>query len=606
MSNKVILTGNEAISRGFYEGGGMLASSYPGSPTVQILDSLKQYNEIYSDWGTNEKVAMELAMGASIAGARSMVSMKHVGINIASDPFMTFTQTKTNGGFLLVVGDDPGLSSSQNEQDSRVWGKYANIPILDPATPEESKLFTKLGLAISEAFNTPVLIRLTSRLCHSRGVVELGEREESIPEGFTPDQSRYCMLPPNSNAQQYFMKERMEKLQAFNETFQHNVLEEGKGKNFLIITSGLVYESLKELQLEDISILKLGMIWPLPIAKIKGLSKDYKNIIVLEEMLPFMEEELKINGILAKGKEFFSFTGELTIEDVKRGLQKAGVLVNSKEDNSDENKHIVEKEPIIIRTPMLCSGCPHRPIFHILKANNATVIGDIGCYSLGIYEPFEVHKTNISMGASLGMALGVATVHSKINKSKPIVATIGDGTFFHSGMTGFLQLAKTTENITVIVMDNRTTAMTGGQTTPTTGDYFKDETIYHANIPDILKSFGIKDITVVDQFNYKETKEVINGAMKREGLSVVVTTRPCALNFKIKKPHFYVDPDVCISCRNCIRTNCPPISMKMYPGKEKKNSYINPDMCVGCSVCSQVCPVGAIKSSNIIDKKEVK
>lgn len=606
MSNKVILTGNEAISRGFYEGGGMLASSYPGSPTVQILDSLKQYNEIYSDWGTNEKVAMEIAMGGSIAGARSMVSMKHVGINIASDPFMTFTQTKTNGGFLLVVGDDPGLSSSQNEQDSRVWGKYANIPILDPATPEESKLFTKLGLAISEEFNTPVLIRLTSRLCHSRGVVELGEREESNPEGFIPDQSRYCMLPPNSNAQQYFMKERMEKLQAFNEAFESNVLEEGKSKDFLVVTSGLVYESLKELELEDISILKLGMIWPLPIAKIKGLSKDYKNIIVLEEMLPFMEEELKINGILAKGKEFFSFTGELTIEDVKRGLQKAGVLVNSKEDNSDENKHIVEKEPIIIRTPMLCSGCPHRPIFHILKANNATVIGDIGCYSLGIYEPFEVHKTNISMGASLGMALGVATVHSKINKGKPIVATIGDGTFFHSGMTGFLQLAKTTENITVIVMDNRTTAMTGGQTTPTTGDYFKDETIYHANIPDILKSFGIKDITVVDQFNYKETKEVINGAMKREGLSVVVTTRPCALNFKIKKPHFYVDPDVCISCRNCIRTNCPPISMKMYPGKEKKNSYINPDMCVGCSVCSQVCPVGAIKSSNIIDKKEVK
>lgn len=606
MSNKVILTGNEAISRGFFEGGGMLASSYPGSPTVQILDSLKQYNEIYSEWGTNEKVAMEIAMGGSIAGARSMVSMKHVGVNIASDPFMTFTQIKTNGGFLLVVGDDPGLSSSQNEQDSRVWGKYANIPILDPASPEESKLFAKLGLGLSEEFNTPVLIRLTSRLCHSRGVVELGEREESIPEGFTPDQSRYCMLPPNSNAQQYFMKERMEKLQAFNETFQYNVLEEGKGKDFLVITSGLVYESLKELELEDIGVLKLGMIWPLPIEKIKSLSKEYKNIIVLEEMLPFMEEELKINGICAKGKEFFSFTGELTIEDVKRGLQKAGISVKSTESQSDENNQIVENEAVIIRTPMLCSGCPHRPIFHILKANNATVIGDIGCYSLGIYEPFEVHKTNISMGASLGMALGIATVHSKINKGKPIVATIGDGTFFHSGMTGFLQLAKTTENLTVIVMDNRTTAMTGGQTTPTTGEYFKDETIYHANIPDILKSFGIKDITVVDQFNYKETKEVINGAMKREGLSVVVTTRPCALNFKIKKPHFYVDPDVCISCRNCIRTNCPPISMKMYKGKEKKNSYINPDMCVGCSVCSQVCPVGAIKNSNNSGEKEVK
>jgi indolepyruvate ferredoxin oxidoreductase alpha subunit len=356
LSNKIILTGNEAISRGFFEGGGMIASSYPGSPTVQILDSLKQYKEIYSDWGTNEKVAMEIAMGGSMAGGRSMVSMKHVGVNIASDPFMTFTQIKTKGGFLLVVGDDPGLSSSQNEQDSRVWGKYANIPILDPASPQEAKLFAKVGLTLSEEFNTPVLIRLTSRLCHSRGIVELAEREESTPDGFTADQARYCMLPPNSNAQQHFMKQRMEKLQAFNETFEYNVLEEGTAKEFLIITSGLVYESLKELELEDISILKLGMIWPLPIEKIKKLSTDYKNIIVLEEMLPFMEEELKINGISAKGKEYFSFTGELTIEDLKIGLKKVGVIVNSKEVESDENKLAIENEAVIIRTPMLCSG----------------------------------------------------------------------------------------------------------------------------------------------------------------------------------------------------------------------------------------------------------
>jgi indolepyruvate ferredoxin oxidoreductase alpha subunit len=598
LSNK-ILTGNEAISRGFWEGGGMIATSYPGSPTVQILDSLKQYEEIYSDWGTNEKVAMEIAMGASIAGARTMVSMKHVGINIASDPFMTFTQTKTKGGLILVVGDDPGLSSSQNEQDSRFWGKFANIPILDPSSPQEAKDFAIEGLRLSEKFNTPVLIRIMSKLCHSRAAVELGAREEFIPEGFVPEQGRYSMLPPYSNVQQYFMKERMEKLQIFNEEYEYNYLEEGKGKEFLIITSGLIYESIKELELENIGVLKLGMIWPLPIEKIKKLSKEYTNIVVLEELLPFMEEELKVNGITTKGKEYFSFTGSLTIEDVKRGLKKAGILIDYTDLESPQ------KEEIITRTPMLCSGCPHRPIFHILKANNATVIGDIGCYSLGINEPFEVHKTNISMGASLGMALGVATVHSKIKIERPIVATIGDGTFFHSGMTGFIQLAKTTKNITVIVMDNRTTAMTGGQNTPTTGEYFKEELGYHASIPDILKSFGISDITVVDQFKYKETKEVIHNAMKRPGLSVIVTTRPCALNFKIKSPHFYVDEDLCISCKNCIRTNCPPISMKMYPGKKKKNSYINPDMCVGCSVCSQVCPVSAIKCSAENKQKEV-
>ena len=599
MISKKILTGNEAISRGFFEGGGMIATSYPGSPTVQILDSLKQYKDIYSDWGTNEKVSMEIAMGGSIAGARSMVSMKHVGVNIASDPFMTFTQTKTKGGLILVVGDDPGLSSSQNEQDSRFWGKFANIPILDPSSPQEAKDFAMVGLKISEKFNTPVLIRMMSRLCHSRAAVELGDREELIPEGFVPEQGRYSMLPPYSNAQQYFMKERMENLQIYSEECEYNYLEEGKGKEFLIVTSGLIYESLKELELENISILKLGMIWPLPIEKIKKLSKEYNNIIVLEELMPFIEEELKINGIFAKGKEYFSFTGVLSIDDIKRGLKKSGILIDFTEIKAPQN------EEIITRTPMLCSGCPHRPIFHILKANNATVIGDIGCYSLAIHEPFEVHKTNISMGASLGMALGVATVHSKINKAKPIVATIGDGTFFHSGMTGFIQLAKTTENITVIIMDNRTTAMTGGQNTPSTGEYFKEELGYHASIPVILKSFGIVDITVVDQFKYKETKEIINNAMKRQGLSVVVTTRPCALNFKIKNPHFYVDENICISCKSCIRTNCPPISMKMYPEKAKKNSYINPDMCVGCSVCSDVCPVGAIKCSTENELKGV-
>jgi len=591
LNNKTLLTGNEAVARGFWEAGGIIATSYPGSPTVQILDSLKQYKEIYSQWGINEKVALEIAIGGSFAGARSMVSMKHVGINIASDPLMTFTEIKTKGGFLLVVGDDPGLSSSQNEQDSRFWGKFANIPILDPANSQDVKDYVIESLRISEEFNTPVILRLTSRLCHCRAVVELGERQEHEIEGFVEDQARYCMLPPYSNKQQFFMKERMEKLQEYNESYNLNILEKGSNNDALIITSSLSYENLKELD-TNISILKLAMIWPLPIEKIKTLSKEYKKIIVIEESLPFIEDALKSNGIKVEGKEHFSFTGELTIEAIRNGLVDAAVL-----------KPILNKEPVAAdntlasRTPMLCSGCPHRPLFHILKLIKATVFGDIGCYSLGILEPFEVHKTNISMGASLGIALGVAKVHAKIGNSKPIVATIGDGTFFHSGMTGFLQLSNVDENITVIVMDNRTTAMTGGQVTPTTGNYIKENGLHSVQIPSILNSLGIKDVTEVDQFKYKETKEAIQAAMKREGLSVIVATRPCALNFKIKKPHYYVDETICISCRSCIKTNCPPISMMLYPGKEKKNSYINPDMCVGCSVCSQVCPVGAIKLS---------
>jgi indolepyruvate ferredoxin oxidoreductase alpha subunit len=592
---KAVLTGNEAVSRGFWEGGGVIASSYPGSPTVDILESLKKYPDIDSDWGTNEKVAFEIAMGASFAGARALVSMKHVGINIASDPFMTFTQIKTKGGFLLVVGDDPGLTSSQNEQDSRFWGKFANIPVLDPATPQEVKDYTIRALTISEQFNTPVLLRLTSRLCHCRGIVSLNERTEFKPTGFEEDQARYCMLPPYANEAQYFMKDRIEKLGSFNNDFELNTLEEKENTNTLIITSGIPYEVLKELN-PKASILKLAMIWPLPIEKIRGLAARYEKVIVLEELMPFMEDTLKAEGINVIGKILFPFTGELTVETISKGLAAHGLMEKSLDHNNTLLTEDIEKASIP-RTPMLCAGCPHRPIYHILKMAKALVMGDIGCYSLGILEPFEVHKTNISMGASLGVALGVAKTHKKLGIKKPVVATIGDGTFFHSGMTGFVQLAQAKENITVIVLDNRTTAMTGGQVTPTTGDYFKEKNLYSISIPEVLKSFGIEDITIVDQFKYKETKEAILAAMKRDNLSVVVATRPCALNYKIKEAHFYVDDKICISCRSCIRVNCPPISMKVYPGKQKKNSFIAPDMCVGCSVCSQVCPVGAIKRS---------
>lgn len=586
--NRIVITGNEAVSRGFWEAGGAIASSYPGSPTVSILDSMKSYSEIFAQWGSNEKVAMEIAIGGSMAGARSLVSMKHVGINIASDPFMTFTQTKIKGGFLLVVGDDPGLSSSQNEQDSRFWGKYANIPVLDPSTPQEVKDYIKEGLKISEDFNTPVLIRLTSHLCHSRGIVEVEERVSSDISGFQEEQGRYSMLPPYAVAAQEFMYNRMTKLREYNNENSLNKLEK-VGSEVLVITSSLCYENLKEIN-APIDILKLGMVWPMPAEYIRDLSQNYSRIIVVEETLGFMEEELKIQGIPAEGKKYFSYTGEMTIEEIKKGLGLAGIIEYNHEPNEEYTK--------VPRTPMLCSGCPHRPVFHILKKLKSTVIGDIGCYSLGILEPFEVHKTNISMGASLGMALGVAKGQSLSGNKKPIVATIGDGTFFHSGMTGFMQLAECDENITVIVMDNRTTAMTGGQITPTTSKYFTEYENHGVNISDVLTSFGVKDITTVDQFKYKDTKEAISSAMKRAGLSVIITTRPCALNFKIKKPHFYVDENICISCRSCIQTNCPPISMKQYEGKTKKNSYIDPDMCVGCSVCSQICPVGAIKRSS--------
>lgn len=584
-----LMTGNEAVARGFWEAGGVVAASYPGSPTVEIMERLKEHEDIHAEWAMNEKVALEIAIGGSFAGARSMASMKHVGINIAADPFMTFTQIRTKGGFVLVVGDDPGLSSSQNEQDSRFFAKFANCALLEPSTAQEAKNFVGEALGISEEFGMPAIVKLTSTLCHSRGEVELKDRRPPQIEGFVPDQSRYCMLPPYANVQQHFMQERLTKLRTHGNASALNRYEDSGRRDALVITAGLTYEYLREIN-PNVSVLKLGLTYPLPVELIKEVAAGYDRVLVIEELMPFMEEQLLTHGLTVEGKKYFSFTGELNSDRIREGLVRAGVMAPL--------EISAEVAPAIPRrTPMLCAGCPHRPVFHILQKAKATVIGDIGCYSLGILEPFEVLKTNLSMGASLGIIQGMAKAHKTAGKAKPLVAVIGDGTFFHSGLSGFADIANTKDNITVVVLDNRTTAMTGGQITPTTGE-LTGEPSHTISIPAVLKAFGINDVTVADQFEYSKTRSVIVEAMKREGLSVVVVTRPCALNFRIREPHYYVDREICISCRSCIGVNCPPISMQVYEGYDKKNSYINPHMCVGCSVCSQVCPVKAIKKSS--------
>jgi len=594
MSERVLLTGNQAIARGFWEAGGVVASSYPGSPTVEIMESLKDYADIHAHWAMNEKVALEIAIGGSFAGARSLVSMKHVGMNIAADPFMTFTQIRTHGGFVLVVGDDPGLSSSQNEQDSRYFAQFANCALLEPSNAQEAKDFVGIALGISEQYGMPVMLRLTSTLCHSRSTVALSERTEPAIAGFTPDQTRYCMLPPYANAQQYFMRERIAKLAAEAASLALDVYEDTGRRDVLFITSGLPYQCLRELDL-GYSVYKLGLCYPLPISRLKEIAAAYAHVIVIEELMPFIETQLKAEGLAVQGKQYFPFTGELTTDRIREGLERAQILLASQ-------LPVVVDPAVPKRTPMLCAGCPHRPVFHLLQKAKATVVGDIGCYSLGILEPFEVLKTNLSMGASLGIIQGMAMAQQTAHKAQPLVSVIGDGTFFHSGLSGFADIAKTKHNITVIVLDNRTTAMTGGQETPTTGDL--GTATHTISIADVLGSLGIGDVTVADQFDYSSTKTVVLGAMKRDGLSVVIVTRPCALNFRIKEPHFYVDREICISCRACIGVNCPPISMKVYEGQSKKNSYIDPHMCVGCSVCSQVCPVKAIKRAEAREEEK--
>lgn len=604
-----LMTGNEAAARGFYEAGGLVASSYPGSPTVELLEAVRAYTpEVYAEFSVNEKVAMEVAIGASFTGARSMVSMKHVGVNIAMDPLMTFTQTPVQGGFLLVSGEDPGMASSQNEQDNRVLGKFANMAILDPGSSQEAKDFAKLGFSLSEDYSLPVMLRMTSRVCHSRAPVETNEREIREITGFSKIPEDFGMVPPNTFPKQFEMKARIERLMEeasgwdinFLEAWEENEKASVPASDFpaktLVITSGLLYYNLKELE-APVDIYKLGMVYPLPVEALRSLVADYDQVLVLEELTPFIENELKIHGIACEGKKYFSFTGELHTEMIEAGLVKAGVLQAAKYETGGEIDTVA-------RISMFCAGCPHRPVFDILKKNKVSVLGDIGCYSLAVLEPLHMLNTIISMGATIGIMKGMSKALSLSAKAEPLVSVIGDGTFFHSGMTGALNLLHQLDpkdNLTLIILNNGTTAMTGGQMTAASGSYTEDWDM-NASIPELLKAMGFPRVRVVDQFDYKGAKVAIEEELKFEGLSLVMTTRPCALNFKIREPYFVVDPQICIGCRSCVKTNCPPIVMKHYEGIEKLKSSIDPDLCVGCSVCSQVCPVNAI--SRIGDKSK--
>lgn len=592
LNERRVLTGNEAIARGFYEAGGKVAASYPGSPTVEILEKVRLYEEIYAEFSTNEKVALEVAIGGSFAGVRSMASMKHVGVNIASDPLMTFTQTPILGGFLLVTGDDPGLASSQNEQDNRIYGKFANMGILDPSDSQEAKEFTKKALEISEQFSTPMMLRITSRLCHSRSIVALEERKEIEAKGIIKDREKYCMIPPGSRKAQFFMRERILKLEEYAYDTELNVLEVKEGTDTLVITSGLIYNNLKELD-PTVSIWKLGLIYPISEKKAEEITGRFKKVIVLEEMLPFIENELKLMGIECEGKKYFDFTGELDFQNIEEGLFKAGVL-------KDKKPYQPRSVETVARPPLFCTGCPHRPTFDILKKSKAKIIvGDIGCYSMAFMFPFEQSNSVISMGASMGIVKGMRKAMSMRQANEPLVAVIGDGTFFHFGIPGIINLLhnkKDNENITIVILDNRTTAMTGGQENASSGIY-NDKGDMKVGIQSLLKNIGFERVREINQYDYKAAQKVLKEEIDYSGLSIIIANGPCALKYKAEEPFFYVDPSICIGCRTCIRTNCPPLRMIRYEGFDKLKSSIDKDMCVGCSVCPQVCPVNAIKQS---------
>ncbi len=587
---KKILSGNEAVARGCYEAGLHIATAYPGTPSTEILENMTQYKEIQSEWSPNEKVAFEVAMGATFEGARTLVAMKHVGLNVAADPFISMSLIGAPGGLIVVSADDPGMHSSQNEQDNRYYAKFAGYPCLEPSDSQEAKDFIQIGLEISIKYDVPVLFRMTTRICHSKGVVECKDRTEYLVKGFQKDPQKFVVLPAHARKRHAWAKDRLEKLKALSESIEINCLE--KGSNEVgIVTDSVSYQYVKEV-FPDASILKLGMSYPAPINKIKKLSESVKQLFIVEENEPFIEEQVKFAGIQCEGKIYWPYLGELNPDRVEEGFIKAGIL--------QKKTSVSLPEQVLPRPPVFCPGCPHRGVYVILNKLKALVTTDIGCYTLGVLPPLDAGDTCVEMGASIGVAVGMAKARGS---GKGIVATIGDSTFLHSGMTGLLNAVTESSGITVIILDNSITAMTGGQHHPGTGENIQRQPTPKVDLAKLCQSLGVERIKVIDPYDIKSMKSTLKDEMESDELSVVITNRPCALyppeNRKIVKDiPFQVDTTICIGCHACFRVSCPaigPSDEKTEKGKVKSN--IDFSLCTGCSVCAQVCPVNAIRQN---------
>jgi indolepyruvate ferredoxin oxidoreductase alpha subunit len=586
---KTLLSGNEAVAAGCHESGLHVAAAYPGTPSTEILENLVRYPEIYCEWSPNEKVAFEVAMGASFEGARALTAMKHVGLNVAADPFMSVSLIGAPGGLIVVSADDPGLQSSQNEQDNRFYAKFAGYPCIEPSDSQESKDFIGVALDISVEHDVPVLFRMTTRVCHAKGIVTLAEPRTYPIKGFRRDPQKFVVLPNHARVRRAWALERLKNLRLASETTALNRIE--KGNEIGVITSGISYQYVKEV-LPGASILKLGMSHPLPIEKIRSFSSAVKKLFVVEELEPFIEEQIRAEGVACEGKRYWSNQGEFSPETVEKGFIDAGVL---------QKKTVAPvREPVMPRPPVFCPGCPHRGLYYALKKFKAFVATDIGCYTLSVYPPLEVGDTCVEMGASIGVAAGIAKARGS---GKGIVATIGDSTFLHSGMTGLLNAVHDGSGITVILLDNRITAMTGGQYEPGTGKTLAGKSAKPVEFAKICAALGVERIKVVDTYNLKQTEQVIAGEIDVDEVSVIITSRPCALyppeiRRRIRRPPFTVDLSKCIGCHTCFKVSCPAIGESdQRTEKGLTKSHIDPSACTGCSVCSQVCPVGAIVSA---------
>lgn len=575
---KKLMLGNEAVARGAYEAGVTVVSSYPGTPSTEITENVAKYDEIYSEWAPNEKVALEVAIGASIGGARAMSAMKHVGLNVAADPLFTASYTGVNGGLVIMVADDPGMHSSQNEQDSRFYARSSKVPMLEPSDSQECKDFVKAAYEISEKYDCPVLVRLSTRIAHSQGAVELCDKGEPVLKEYKKDFGKYVMMPAMARKRHVEVEKRMAALREFSNCTALNKIEWGS-REIGVITSGVAYQYAWE-AFGDVSYLKIGMVYPLPEKMIRDFAAEVKTLYVIEELEPFIENQIRKMGIKVIGKDVLPVIGEYSAS-----LLREKLLEKKMESAFELN------EQIPVRPPVMCPGCPHRGAYYVIKKLKLHVSGDIGCYTLGALPPTETMDTCVCMGASVSMAHGMEKARGK-DFGKKTVAVIGDSTFIHSGITGLIDIVYNKGNSTVIILDNSITGMTGHQHNPTTGYTIKGEPTRQVDLELLAKAVGVERVRVADPFDLKEFEKVVREETEADEPSVIIAQRPCALlkNVKFEGVHKIIT-EKCKKCKKCLSVGCPAI-VDMGEGIE-----INEALCVGCRLCTKVCSFDAIEKA---------
>ncbi len=581
---KKIMTGNEAIAQGAWEAGLHVAAAYPGTPSTEILENLSTYKDVYSEWSTNEKVALEVAAGASMAGGRALAAMKHVGLNVAADPLFTLAYTGVNGGLVVVTADDPGLFSSQNEQDNRYYASHAKLAMLEPSDSQECLDFVKEAFEISEKFDTPVLFRVTTRICHSKTLVKTSPRKEVPVRPYTKDVSKYVMAPASAKKRKYIMEDRIEALKEFSETTTLNRIESASGE-VGIITSGISYNHAKEVFGDEVSYLKLGFTWPLPEKLIRKFAGMVDTIYVIEENEPYIEDFVKIMGIQCTGREKLPWVDELTPEIIRRAFFPG---------SEDQGGYAIDAE-VPPRPPVLCAGCTHRGFFYeVGKYKDVVVTGDIGCYTLGIVPPLSVTDSVICMGASVSGGVGFSKAVEKAGRKEKVFAVIGDSTFFHSGITGLIDAVVNKAPIVINILDNRITAMTGHQENPGTGRTLMGEDTHQVDLKSLCVACGVKEenVRLIDPYDLTETKEAVRAGYESTEPFVIITTSPCALIKDVIKARAnmkcVIDQEKCVKCKMCMKAGCPALNFR------DGIVFIDRASCNGCGICLQICPKKAI------------